>query len=163
MLHNYRTLQITPLVLSDLPDAATPIDLPMCELSRLFEIREVIEGAMSSPIRRERLAIALQSESYIPVRELEIIPFSIIDHCLLLPYPGLSSLSMLTLWASVLILTFPQQLVEIFHVCEDLENTEDLHRLFDIFKSIFLLNKNSIFEIMFTGDLIFEVRLFPSG
>ena len=107
MLHNYRTLQITPLVLSDLPDAATPIDLPMCELSRLFEIREVIEGAMSSPIRRERLAIALQSESYIPVRELEIIPFSIIDHCLLLPYPGLSSLSMLTLWASVLILTFP--------------------------------------------------------
>lgn len=99
----------------DLPDAATPIDLPMCELSRLFEIREVIEGAMSSPIRRERLAIALQSESYIP------------------------------------------QLVEIFHVCEDLENTEDLHRLFDIFKSIFLLNKNSIFEIMFTEDLIFEI------
>lgn len=99
----------------DIPDAAMPIDLPPCELSRLFEIREVIEGAMNSPIRRERLAVALQSENYIP------------------------------------------QLVEIFHVCEDLENTEDLHMLFDIFKSIFMLNKNAIFEIMFTEDYIFEV------
>lgn len=51
----------------DIPDAAMPIDLPSCELSRLFEIREVIEGAMNSPIRRERLAVALQSENYIPV------------------------------------------------------------------------------------------------
>lgn len=55
----------------DIPDAAMPIDLPPCELNRLFEIREVIEGAMSSPIRRERLAVALQSENYIPVRREE--------------------------------------------------------------------------------------------
>lgn len=51
----------------DIPDAAMPIDLPPCELGRLFEIREVIESAMNSPIRRERLAVALQSENYIPV------------------------------------------------------------------------------------------------
>ena len=51
----------------DIPDAAMPIDLPPCEISRLFEVREVIEGAMNSPIRRERLAVALQSENYIPV------------------------------------------------------------------------------------------------
>ena len=31
--------------------------------------------------------------------------------------------------------------------------------LFDIFKSIFMLNKNAIFEIMFTEDYIFEVRI----
>lgn len=43
-------------------------------------------------------------------------------------------------------------------MCEDLENTEDLHMLFDIFKSIFMLNKNAIFEIMFTEDYIFEVN-----
>ena len=40
---------------------------PPCELTRLFEIREVMEGAMNSPIRRERLAVALQTENYIPV------------------------------------------------------------------------------------------------
>eukprot|EP00116_Pleurobrachia_bachei_P011872 sb/3472134/ len=51
----------------------------------------------------------------------------------------------------------PPQLVDLFHVCEDLENMDDLHMLYDIFKSIFLLNKNNIFEIMFTEELIFDV------
>ena len=43
-------------------------------------------------------------------------------------------------------------------MCEELENTEDLHILFYLFNSIFMLNKNAIFEIMFTEDYIFEVN-----
>lgn len=42
-------------------------------------------------------------------------------------------------------------------MCEDLENIEGLHLLYDIFKNIFLLNKNSLFEIMFSDDIIFDV------
>ena len=51
----------------DIPDAAMPIELPPCQISKLFEIRELFDSAMNSPIRRERLAIALQQENYIPV------------------------------------------------------------------------------------------------
>lgn len=42
-------------------------------------------------------------------------------------------------------------------MCEDLENIEGLHLLYDIFKNIFLLNKNSLFEVMFSDDIIFDV------
>jgi hypothetical protein len=42
-------------------------------------------------------------------------------------------------------------------MCEDLENIEGLHHLYEIFKSIFLLNKNELFEIMFAEDTIFDV------
>lgn len=50
-----------------------------------------------------------------------------------------------------------KQLLELFHMCEDLENLDGLHHLYEIFKSVFLLNKNSLFDIMFTDDLIFDV------
>ena len=46
------------------------------------------------------------------------------------------------------------------HPCrmaEDLENTEGLHHLYEIFKNIFLLNKNALFELMFAEDTIFDV------
>lgn len=42
-------------------------------------------------------------------------------------------------------------------MCEDLENYEGLHHLYDIFKNIFLLNKNALFEVMFSDDVIFDV------
>ena len=42
-------------------------------------------------------------------------------------------------------------------MCEDLENTEGLHHLYDIFKSIFSLNKTELFEVMFQEDTIFDV------
>ena len=40
---------------------------------------------------------------------------------------------------------------------EDLENAEGLHHLYEIFKNIFLLNKNALFELMFAEDTIFDV------
>ena len=96
-------------------DTALPCELPACELSKLEEISELFNSVLLSPIRREKLALAIENDSYI------------------------------------------QKLIDIFHMCEDLENIDGLHHLYDIFKSIFLLNKNALFEIMFADDMIFDV------
>ncbi|KAJ8925768.1 hypothetical protein NQ315_009616 [Exocentrus adspersus] len=99
----------------DMSDSAPPIELPSCELSRLEDISELIGNCLSSPMRKEKLAIAIESEGYI------------------------------------------RKLINLFHMCEDLENMEGLHHLYDIFKNIFLLNKNVLFEVMFSDELIFDV------
>ncbi|XP_068981969.1 serine/threonine-protein phosphatase 4 regulatory subunit 3 [Bombus flavifrons] len=99
----------------DMSDAAPPIELPPCELSRLEDINELIGNYLSSQTRKDKLALALESEGYI------------------------------------------KKLLNLFHTCEDLENIEGLHHLYDIFKNIFLLNKNTLFEVMFSEDIIFDV------
>ncbi|XP_012229948.1 serine/threonine-protein phosphatase 4 regulatory subunit 3 isoform X2 [Linepithema humile] len=99
----------------DMSDAAPPIELPPCELSRLEEINELIENCLTSPMRKEKLAVALETEGYI------------------------------------------KKLLNLFRTCEDLENIEGLHQLYEIFKNIFLLNKNALFEVMFSDDTIFDV------
>ncbi|XP_015120021.1 serine/threonine-protein phosphatase 4 regulatory subunit 3 [Diachasma alloeum] len=99
----------------DMSDSAPPIELPPCELSRLEDINELIGNCLSTPVRKEKLAMALESEGYI------------------------------------------KKLLNLFHTCEDLENIEGLHHLYDIFKNIFLLNKNALFEVMFSEDVIFDV------
>jgi protein phosphatase-4 regulatory subunit 3 len=47
---------------------------------------------------------------------------------------------------------YVRKLLNLFHMCEDLENIEGLHYLYEIFKNIFLLNKNALFEVMFGGE-----------
>ncbi|XP_033125942.1 serine/threonine-protein phosphatase 4 regulatory subunit 3A-like isoform X2 [Anneissia japonica] len=96
----------------EMPDAAPPIELPLCELSRLEEISELFSSVLPSPIKREKLALAIENDNYV------------------------------------------KRLLELFHVCEDLENMEGLHHLYEIFKDIFLLNKNSLLEMMFSEDSI---------
>ncbi|XP_071963542.1 serine/threonine-protein phosphatase 4 regulatory subunit 3-B-like [Antedon mediterranea] len=96
----------------EMPDAAPPIELPTCELSRLEEISELFSSVLPSPIKREKLAQAIESGNYV------------------------------------------KRLLELFHICEDLENLEGLHHLYEIFKDIFLLNKNSLLEMMFSEDSI---------
>lgn len=49
------------------------------------------------------------------------------------------------------------KLLDLFHVCEDLENTDGLHHLYNIFRALFLLNKVSLFQIMFHADHITDV------
>lgn len=99
----------------EMSDSAPPIELPPCELSRLEDISEAIASGLTTPLRKEKLAMALESDNYI------------------------------------------KKLLGLFHVCEDLENNEGLHNLYEIFKNIFLLNKNALFEIMFAEDTIFDV------
>ncbi|XP_078001272.1 serine/threonine-protein phosphatase 4 regulatory subunit 3-like isoform X2 [Glandiceps talaboti] len=99
----------------EIHDAAPPIELPPCELSKLEEISELFNSVLPSPIRREKLAIAIENDHYV------------------------------------------KKLIELFHMCEDLENIEGLHHLYDILKSIFLLNKNALLEIMFSDDIVMDV------
>ncbi|KAB7496413.1 Serine/threonine-protein phosphatase 4 regulatory subunit 3 [Armadillidium nasatum] len=99
----------------DVNEANPWVELPPCEISRLESINEVISNCLHSPVRREKLAIALENEGYI------------------------------------------KKLISLFNMCEDLENMEGLHLLYEIFKNIFLLNKNALFEIMFADDMIFDV------
>lgn len=107
----------------DMSDSAPPIELPPCELSRLEEISELIASCLSSPLRKEKLAAAIENESYI------------------------------------------RKLLNLFHMCEDLENAEGLHYLYEVFKNIFLLNKNALFEVMFGGKSNFCCVIFflPNG
>jgi len=99
----------------DISDSQPPIELPAGELGRLEEISELVQSCLSSPLRREKLAVAIENENYI------------------------------------------KKLLKIFHMCEDLENLEGLHHLYEIFRNIFHLNKNALFEMMFAEDTIFDV------
>ena len=96
-------------------DTTGPIELPACELSKLEEIAELFNSVLPSPIRREKLALAIEQDNYI------------------------------------------RKMLDLFHICEDLENLEGLHHLYDIFKSLFLMNKPSLLEIMLADDLLFDV------
>lgn len=99
----------------EMSDSAPPIELPPCELSRLDDIAEAIANGLTTPSRKEKLAMAIESDNYI------------------------------------------KKLLGLFRTCEDLENILELHHLYEIFKNIFLLNKNALFEIMFAEDTIFDV------
>ncbi|KAA0708508.1 Serine/threonine-protein phosphatase 4 regulatory subunit 3 SMEK -like protein 1 [Triplophysa tibetana] len=50
-----------------------------------------------------------------------------------------------------------RKLLELFRVCEDLENREGLHHLYDVIKGIFLLNRTALFEVMFSEECIMDV------
>lgn len=52
---------------------------------------------------------------------------------------------------------YVKKLVDLFQSCEDAENVDALHRLYPVFKTIFLLNKTSLFEILFSEDLVLSV------
>ena len=91
------------------------MDLPPCELNKLEEIAELFASVLPSPLKRERLANAIEQEQYV------------------------------------------KKLLNLFHICEDLETEEGLHHLYEIFKAIFTLNKNSLFEIMFVEENILDV------
>ncbi|KAI1895869.1 hypothetical protein AGOR_G00111200 [Albula goreensis] len=97
-------------------DMSSPgLELPPCELSRLEEVAELVASSLPSPLRREKLALAVENEGYI------------------------------------------KKLLELFHVCEDLENREGLHHLYEIVKGIFLLNRTALFEVMFSEECIMDV------
>lgn len=49
------------------------------------------------------------------------------------------------------------ELVELFKICEDLDNQADLLNLYNIIDVIFSLNKYSLYEIMFGDDIIFDI------
>ena len=50
-----------------------------------------------------------------------------------------------------------RKLIDLFRICEDLENLESLHQLYDIIRSVFYLNKSNLFEILFSEEFIMDV------
>uniref|UniRef100_A0A8C9YLS4 Serine/threonine-protein phosphatase 4 regulatory subunit 3 n=1 Tax=Sander lucioperca TaxID=283035 RepID=A0A8C9YLS4_SANLU len=99
----------------EIPETSHLVELPPCELSRLEEIADLVTSVLSSPIRREKLALALMSEGYI------------------------------------------KKLLGLFRVCEDLDNREGLHHLYEIVRGVLFLNKAALFEVMFSDDCIMDV------
>ena len=99
----------------EVPFFSIPIELPTCELSKLDEISELFHNVFASAEGREKLACALEENTYVT------------------------------------------KLTDLFHICEDLENVDGLHTLFEIFKLLFLLEKHSLFEMMFHADNILDV------
>ena len=49
------------------------------------------------------------------------------------------------------------KLLELFHMCEDLDDTKGLHHLFDIFSALFLLNQPALLSIMLHEEIIMDV------
>uniref|UniRef100_A0A8C9XQ38 Serine/threonine-protein phosphatase 4 regulatory subunit 3 n=1 Tax=Sander lucioperca TaxID=283035 RepID=A0A8C9XQ38_SANLU len=97
-------------------DMSSPgLELPPCELNRLEDLAELVASSLPSPLRREKLALAVENEGYI------------------------------------------RKLLELFRVCEDLENREGLHHLYEIIKGIFLLNRTALFEVMFSEECIMDI------
>jgi protein phosphatase 4 regulatory subunit 3 len=50
-----------------------------------------------------------------------------------------------------------RKLVDLFHVAEDIESTDSLHKIFTIFKNIIMLNNPNVIEIIFRPDLVMHV------
>ncbi|XP_059766836.1 serine/threonine-protein phosphatase 4 regulatory subunit 3B-like [Balaenoptera ricei] len=50
-----------------------------------------------------------------------------------------------------------KKLLQLFHTCENLEDTEGLHHLHKIIKGILFLNKTSLYEILFSEECIMDV------
>ncbi|XP_008319552.1 serine/threonine-protein phosphatase 4 regulatory subunit 3B isoform X2 [Cynoglossus semilaevis] len=99
----------------EIPETSHLVELPPCELGRLEEIADLVTSVLSSPIRREKLALALMNEDYI------------------------------------------KKLLGLFRVCEDLDNREGLHHLYEIVRGVLFLNKAALFEVMFSDDCIMDV------
>jgi len=53
--------------------------------------------------------------------------------------------------------SYIRKLIDLFHMCEDLENFESLRQIYEIIRSIFYLNKSTLFEILFSEEFILDV------
>ena len=51
----------------EISETAPPIELPAAELAKLEEISELVSSCLSSPLRREKLASAIENDTYIKV------------------------------------------------------------------------------------------------
>ncbi|XP_031743317.1 serine/threonine-protein phosphatase 4 regulatory subunit 3A isoform X4 [Cucumis sativus] len=52
---------------------------------------------------------------------------------------------------------FFKKLMDIFHICEDLENLDGLHMIYKIVRGIIMLNSSQIFEKIFGDELIMDI------
>lgn len=53
--------------------------------------------------------------------------------------------------------SYIKRLIDMFHTCEDLENEDGLHYLYEIFRCLFYLNKPSLLDILLSDEFIMDV------
>ena len=53
--------------------------------------------------------------------------------------------------------SYINRLIDMFHTCEDLENEDGLHYLYEIFRCLFYLNKSSLLDILLNEEFIMDV------
>ncbi|KAK2896283.1 hypothetical protein Q8A67_010771 [Cirrhinus molitorella] len=99
----------------EMPETGHLVELPPCEPAHLEEIAELVTSVLSSPIRREKLALALVGTGYI------------------------------------------KKLLQLFRTCEEADDREGLHHLYEIVRGVLFLNKATLFELMFADDCIMDV------
>ena len=88
---------------------SSTVELPPAEMGRLEEISDIVVSCMTSAGKRDKLALLVESENYIP------------------------------------------KLLKLLNTCEDVEDVVGLHHLYTVFKNFFLLNRNALNEVMFSG------------
>jgi protein phosphatase 4 regulatory subunit 3 len=49
------------------------------------------------------------------------------------------------------------KLIDLFHRCEDRENIDGLHQIYDIIRSMIYLNKSSLFDVLFSDEYILDI------
>ncbi|KAJ3658702.1 hypothetical protein Zmor_010427 [Zophobas morio] len=59
--------------------------------------------------------------------------------------------------SSIIETSYLRKLINVFHMCEDLNDIEGLHHLYNIFKKIFMIKDNALLEAMLSDELIFGV------
>ena len=57
----------------EISESAPPIELPAAELAKLEEISELVSSCLSSPLRREKLATAIENDNYIKVNYFAVV------------------------------------------------------------------------------------------
>ncbi|XP_055293528.1 serine/threonine-protein phosphatase 4 regulatory subunit 3-B-like [Moschus berezovskii] len=101
--------------LDDVPETDEVLELPNCELGKLDQIAHLVTSVLTSPLRKEKLALLVGNEDFI------------------------------------------KNLLQLFHTCENLEDTEGLHNLHKIVKGILFLNSASLLDILFSDKYIMDV------
>ncbi len=91
------------------------VDLPPCELSRLEDLHDLIEKAMSNKSVSDIISHGIEKEDYV------------------------------------------SKLLDIFRVCEDLDNAEGLKFLHKIFTGLLLLNKNDLLTVCCCAQIFFRI------
>uniref|UniRef100_A0A8C6D1W0 Protein phosphatase 4 regulatory subunit 3C n=1 Tax=Moschus moschiferus TaxID=68415 RepID=A0A8C6D1W0_MOSMO len=101
--------------LDDVPETDEVLELPNCELGKLDQIAHLVTSVLTTPLRKEKLALLVGNEDFI------------------------------------------KNLLQLFHTCENLEDTEGLHNLHKIVKGILFLNSASLLDILFSDKYIMDV------
>lgn len=50
-----------------------------------------------------------------------------------------------------------KKLIDLFHAVEDLGDQDSLHKMYEIWKSIIMMNNTNVLERIFQPDMIFDV------